>query len=204
VAAFYGSYNVSVGMNYFDHHSMQPFWWDGTQWVPYAAPSFAMTNMLQGHASPQRTHLSANDHVLFNVEDAGGGGNNISLDTSSPYQTRPGASIGRISLAGNHLYKLTFNPNQISGSGNIYFQWYVFNSLYPTGNAVGNGTRMGDGFNVRNYASNGPCLAYVFTDVGSGGPSVAEVRILFNNGITGIGENTVAPLYAWFLVEQVY
>jgi len=199
-----GQYNVDVGTMYFDSGSKQPFWWDGTQWVSYVAPSFATTNVYQGHASPQTTNLNAGDHVMFDSSDTETGGGNISLDTTSPYQTAPGPSIGRISLAAEHLYKLTFNPSQVSGAGNIYFQWFVYNSIYPNGQAMGNGTRMDDGTNVGDFASHGPCVAYVYTNSGSGGAGTAEIRITFNNSITGLGENAASPLYAWFTVEQVY
>lgn len=195
---------IRIGTMYFDHGQSQAFWWNGTTWVSYTNPSFNTTNVYQAHASPQSGNLSAGDHVMFDSSDTVTAGGNINLDASSPYQTAPGPSIGRISLAADHLYKATFDPGQVSGSGNIYFQWVVYNSIFPAGQPMGNGTRMDDGTDAGDFASHGPCVAYIYTNSGSGGAGVIEVRIMFNSGMTGLGENAAAPLYAWFTVEQVY
>jgi hypothetical protein len=196
---------VKVGTMYFDTNLQQAFWWNGTAWVSYTQATFDTTNVLQGYATEQTTNLGAGDHVIFNGEYNSAGGSNISLDTSTPYTTTPGAaSVGRITLAEGHLFKLVANANQVSGVGNIYFQWWYTNSDNVGGVNVGNGTRLDDGTFSPDFASHGDCVAYIYTNSGSGGAVLAELRIMENSGMTSIGENAVAPLYAWFTVEQVY
>ena len=201
---------IQIGTMYFDTNLNQAFWWTGSAWVSYAQLSYSTANVVQGHAAQQSSNLAAGDHVIFNIEDIATGGPNIQLDTSTPYTTTPGQpSVGRITLqqgpgAAGHLYKLVGNLNQVSGSGNIYFQWWYTNSVSPGGVAVGNGSRLDDGTNSGDFASHGDCVAYIYTNSGSGGTALAELRIMFNNGMTSIGENAAAPIYAWFTVEQIY
>ena len=201
---------LTPGMMFFDTSTSQAYWWDGGEWVSYSAPSYNTTNIAQGHATTQTTNLAAGDHVIFNTYDFTAGGTNISLDTSSPYSTTPGQpSVGRITLPqganpNGHLYKLVGNVNQVSGSGNFYLQWWYTNSALPGGANAGNGSRIDDGSNSGDFASHGDCVAYILTNSGSGGDALAELRIMFNNGMTSIGENAAAPIYAWFTVEQIY
>ena len=163
-------------------------------WLTPVVPSI---NFMHGTSSvTQDTHLESGDHIIFDTLLISNG-SDITLDTSSSYNSDNSvASVGRITLAPNHTFKLTGNVNQVSGAGNIYFSWRDCG----TGILLGRGTRMDDGTGSSDFASHGDCVAYYQT---SSTLAVVELYIAFNSGMTSIGENAAAPLLPWFTVEEV-
>jgi hypothetical protein len=218
--------NVQEGMMYYDESSTQPYWWNGSAWVPAtlavvqgsgptavgqtlvatgegtASWQNPILNVVHGYvSSTQSTNLSAGDHVKFNSSYFSVG-SDIALDSSSSYTTTLGApSIGRITLAANHTYKLTFSPNEGVGQGAIYFEWRDANN----GSSIGVGTRLDDGQQgspptAGDHATGAPCVGYYQT---SGSPGLVEVVITYNGGFTALGEMAAAPMYPWFSIEEI-
>ena len=156
--------------------------------VPY------VKSVLQGVTSGQAANLGAGDHVTFN-DFPYTQGTNVVLDTSSPYSTVLGQpSVGRITLAANHAYKLVGSVTEAQGSGNFFTQW----ANASGGGLLGVGTRLqavtGD--------NDAPGQAVAFITVG-GSPTLVELQVTFNGGITSIGEGGVSLLYPWCTVEEI-
>ena len=149
---------------------------------------------VQAYTSNQSTNLGAGDHITFD-SSLFTQGTDISLDTTSPYTTTLGQpSIGRITLAPGHSYKLVATLVQVSGSGNILYQW----ANASTGGNIGRGARLQ---NVSgDFDAPAQCVAFITV---SSSPVLIELQIAFNNGITSIGENAAAPLYPWFTAEEI-
>lgn len=155
---------------------------------PQGPSGVASPVIMQGYCSAQTTNINGNDHIKFDsVYFQVGSG--ISLDSSSPYSTAFGdPSIGRFTLAPNHTYKMTFNPNRVEGSGDITFHWAKADTI--------SGSQLGLQTNVQTTGSCGDVIAFYQTGVS---PGFIQLLIQGNNGITSIGGSYLP----WFCIEQI-
>ena len=155
-----------------------------------AAKSFLFATL----TAPQVTNLVGfGDHLMFDYAVALGG-SNISLDTTSAYtQTLAVPSIGRVTLAANHTYKITFNPNYVAGTGTIHFD--IRSAL--TGGGLSVATRLGDPSG--DFASGAP----IITVVSPWATEVFQVLILINTGMTQIGTTGPTVLMPTLLIEEI-
>ena len=86
-----------------------------------------VTPVVFARMAGQQNSPVVGDHVKFDTISYDSGSGLISVDISSPYTTGAGASIGRITLEGGHVYELLFNPNNMTWSatnGYLDFQFY--------------------------------------------------------------------------------
>lgn len=95
--------------------------YNGTMWNNYTNTK----EILFGYVYNSYTsNLTPNDHVKYDSVEFQVG-NNISLDTATPYTNSAGVdSIGRITLQPNRLYKLMGFPGGIEGNIWNNMRWY--------------------------------------------------------------------------------
>lgn len=75
-------------------------------------------------SATQSTYIGAGDHIMWNsvVSQVG---NDIWLDTVTPYTAGAGASIGRFTLAAGKTYRIEMRvPVQLSAQGALYYRLY--------------------------------------------------------------------------------
>lgn len=75
-------------------------------------------------SATQSTNIGGGDHIKWNsvVSQVG---NDIWLDTTSPYTSGAGASIGRFTLAAGKTYRVEMRvPVQLSAQGALYYRLY--------------------------------------------------------------------------------
>jgi len=155
---------------------------------PPGTPATSDPNIMHGYMAAQTTDLGPNQHLKFDSLYFQVGGN-ISLDASSAYTTVFGQpSIGRITLAPNHTYKMTFNPNRLGGSGDITFCWSKADTI--------SGSQLGLQTNVQTTGSCGDVIAFYQT---GSSPGLIQLLITGNNGVDNIGGDYLP----WFCVEQI-
>lgn len=151
-------------------------------------PPTLSANIIHGYCSAQTTNINFSDHMKFDSLYFVAGGN-ITLDSSSPYSTTFGdPSVGRITLAPNHTYKMTFNPNRLEGAADITFCWSKADT--------NSGSQLGFQTNMQTTGSCGDVIAFYQT---GGSPGLIQLLIMGNNGITSIGGDYLP----WFCVEQL-
>jgi hypothetical protein len=183
---------IQTGTMYYDTGTNQPYWWNGSAWI---SATIAPRSLLYGvSGSSQTSNIGVGDHIIFNSSTFQQG-SDITLDTSTPYTTTLGAaSIGRITLAANHSYKLTSNIVQVS-NGSVYYQWFDATN----GAFFGSGTRLDPSGGTDNAAHSD--VVGIYTT--SGSSILIEVQLAFVGGITAIGEAAATNLYPWFIVEEI-
>ena len=140
----------------------------------------------------QNTNLNSGDHVMFdNILFSLG--NNITLDASSPYSTSPGPSIGRITLAANHTYKLVGDLSTVNGTGSgyVWLQWTNVTTNQNIGAMV---------YGTDKYNLVSDCVAYITTDV----ETLVELRFISISGINQLGDVSGGlDSLPWFTVDEV-
>jgi len=184
--------------------------WNGAAWVAWPnGVGGVVPNVVHGlRNNGQTTELGNGDHItfantLFTI------GSNITLDTASPYSNVNGdASVGRITLAANRVYKLTGNPGQIIRSGindgELWLSWY--NATTGFGNTFARTALYyalpHDEGSFDFTAPSADCVAYIAPTV----ETLVELRIVTSNGEIGAigyspGEGREA--FAWFTAEDL-
>ena len=84
------------------------------------------------------TNTATNDHLKFDTVLFKTSGSTLALDTTSPYITGPGASVGRITLPANRKFFLRYLLQDFTGTGLItdqsfFITWYNATSGSPLG-----------------------------------------------------------------------
>lgn len=185
------SLNVQTGTSYFDQTTGAPYWWNGSAWVQPPPPTSTPRSIYYGYTISQASNVGSGDHLMFNSAYFTQG-SNVALDTSSAYSVTLGdPSIGRLTLAPGHTYKLVVTANEVQGTGSFFLAWRDA----TTGAQLGAVTRIQSGASDVDAA--GQCVGFITV---TGSPALVEVTITFNNGVTGVGNNPVVP---WFYVEEM-
>lgn len=152
-------------------------------WMP--SPSNAPIAVMLRMDTPQTTNTAAGDHLKFDTVQVDLGGSFIFPDVATGYTNGGGASIGRVAVQPNVLYRLELHVPYVGFSlatGNIAFHFYDVTSdtvIKPSGqvNSLTDGT---------NEAEDGSIAALYFPR----SPALLEVRIAISSAITQIGYNT--------------
>jgi len=152
-------------------------------------------SILHGYVNTGYTDVVAvGDHFKFNGI-AYVRGTNITLDTSSSYNTSTNtSSIGRITLAAGKTYKLTASLNNVVSANYNATRWH--NS--DNGTALGLTCGAPSPISTTDRVGSAGTVAYITTSVSTR----VELRITWNSFTQIKGtEDSIGP--AWFTVEEV-
>lgn len=159
------------------------------------------------NSATQAANLAANDHLKLDTIDvarpavASGSGGAIRLDTTTTYSNSNGAaSLGRFSLQGGKVYRLTASLGQcLSTAGSVQIQWAdVTGSPVLLGSpAIAYAATFATG-----ESANGVAQAIYAPGGSSADVFLVEVRITAVAGSpTAIGDPAKAAMYA--VVETI-
>lgn len=149
----------------------------------------------------QSTNIAANDHLKFDtiqVQRGGAssgagaaGGGAISLDTTTTYSNSNGAaSLGRFSLQGGKVYKLTLNPGYFLFSGATGVITLRWNDVSGTPANIGNPLNTYALTTATNDGVNGSFVAMFAPGGSSQDLFLVEARITAVTALTSIGDTT--------------
>lgn len=154
-------------------------------------------SILHGYVyTTYNTNIVAGDHIKF-ANAAFTRGSNISLDTSTAYNTSTNtASIGRITLAAGKTYKLIgviCTAAFSATNGYLGLKWYNSDNNTALGTV---NTWWGSAWT---YTSGGEVIAFITTTISTR----VELRINATNNVStiyGTSDSNSAP---WFVVEEI-
>jgi hypothetical protein len=163
----------------------------------YADSVGAGTNksILHGYVNTGYSDVVAvGDHFKFNGVSFVRG-SNISLDTSSTYNTSTNtSSIGRITLVAGKTYKLTASLNNVVSANYNATRWYNSDS----GIALGLTSGAASPISTTDRVPSAGTVAYITTSVSTR----VELRITWNS-FTQIKGSEDSIGQAWFTVEEI-
>lgn len=148
----------------------------------------------------QNSNIGANDHLKLDTTDFQRGGSSgaagvgvaVKLDGTTTYSNTSGAaSLGRFSLAGGKLYKLTCSPGYFLFSGNtgvITLQW--FDVTAAAGVAIGQPLNIFAATDASHENADGVLMAMFAPGGGQNDISLVEVQITAVTALTSIGNTS--------------
>jgi hypothetical protein len=165
------------------------------QYVDNSLPT--AQSLMHGYLyNTQSTNIATGDHIKFD-NTAFTRGSNISLDTSTAYNTSTNtASIGRITLAAGKTYRLigiSCTASFSSTSAYLGLKWHNNTTNTPLGTV---NTWWGSSFN---YTSGGAVVAYITTTV----TTRVELRINNISNLTQLYGTSDSNSATWFVIEEV-
>jgi len=152
--------------------------------------------VLARNGATQSTNIAANDHVKFDTVDMSRG-SSIVLDTTTTYSNSNGAaSLGRFSLQGGKVYKLTSSIGYVLGSGAtglLSVRWTDVTGAPVAIGSLSNNYVMTDATNETGDGN-------LFTMFAPGGSSqdifLVELRIITATALTSFGDPTKGAIVA--------